>query len=36
MQCESSVQVVRQLEPRSYGDDEVTFLLTLGAQLAGA
>jgi phosphotransferase system enzyme I (PtsP) len=30
------VLVVRQLEPRSYGDDEVTFLVTLGAQLAGA
>ena len=30
------VLVVRQLEPRSYGDDEVTLLLTLGAQLAGA
>jgi len=30
------VLVVRQLEPRRFDDDEVTFLFTLAAQLAGA
>ncbi|HIP53718.1 MAG TPA: phosphoenolpyruvate--protein phosphotransferase [Chromatiales bacterium] len=30
------VLVVRQKEPRSFDDDEVTFLFTLAAQLAGA
>ena len=30
------VLVVRQREPRRFGDDEVTFLFTLAAQLAGA
>jgi phosphotransferase system enzyme I (PtsP) len=30
------VLVVRQQQPRSFADDEVTFLLTLAAQLAGA
>jgi len=30
------VLVVRQLEPRSFDEDEVTFLFTLAAQLAGA
>ncbi len=30
------VLVVRQKEPRSFADDEVTFLFTLAAQLAGA
>jgi phosphotransferase system enzyme I (PtsP) len=30
------VLVARQIEQRSFGDDEVTFLFTLAAQLAGA
>ncbi len=30
------ILVVRQEEPRKFGDDEVTFLFTLAAQLAGA
>lgn len=30
------VLVVRQVSPREFGDDEVTFLFTLAAQLAGA
>jgi phosphotransferase system enzyme I (PtsP) len=30
------VLVVRQEQPRQFGDDEVTFLFTLAAQLAGA
>ncbi|MCW8946144.1 MAG: phosphoenolpyruvate--protein phosphotransferase [Sedimenticola thiotaurini] len=30
------VLVVRQVEPRKFDDDEVTFLFTLAAQLAGA
>jgi phosphotransferase system enzyme I (PtsP) len=30
------VLVVRQQEPRSFGDSELTFLVTLAAQLAGA
>ena len=30
------ILVVRQIQPRKFGDDEVTFLFTLAAQLAGA